>query len=174
MRRGRATFQDTDAEWGDGTPQHNQTAAVDAHFGMTMASWYFWNFGYQQSVQARVHYGQNLSGAWWNYGGHYMMLGDGADGLHPWVSLDMVGHEYAHGVSRALAGPFPASGEPAGINEATSDIFGTMVESFATETAPPGPLPEDPVDYLHGEEVFAPNALRYMHQPSLDGVSPDC
>jgi Zn-dependent metalloprotease len=165
-------FQDTDKDWGDGTPQYNQTAAVDAHYGMMMAGWYFQHFGFEQHAQARVHYGQNWAGAGWNYAGQYMTLGDGADGLHPWVSLDMVGHEYAHGVSRALAGSFPASGEPAGINEATSDIFGTMVEFYANEISTP--TLEDPADYLHGEEVFAPNALRYQQQPSLDGVSPDC
>ena len=168
-------FQDTDRDWGDGTPQNDQTAAVDAHYGLEKSSGYFWHFGYQQGAQARVHYGQNLTGAGWNYGGQYMTLGDGADGLHPWVSLDIVGHEYTHGVSRALVGPFPASGEPAGINEATSDIFGTMIEFYATESGARGrAATRHPGDYLHGEEVFAPNALRYMHQPSLDGVSPDC
>ena len=39
------------------------------------------------------------------------------------------------------------SGESGGLNEATSDIFGTMVEYFANNSS-------DPADYMIGELVF--------------------
>ena len=67
------------------------------------------------------------------------------------------------------------SGESGGLNEATSDILGTMVEFQANNAS-------DTPDYLIGEEIFKANvagspnqrALRWMFKPSLDGASPDC
>lgn len=62
------------------------------------------------------------------------------------------------------------SGDPGGLNEATSDIFGTMVEFSAHNTADPG-------DYLIGEKLNLNGngtPLRYMYDPSLDGASDNC
>jgi Zn-dependent metalloprotease len=63
------------------------------------------------------------------------------------------------------------SGESGGLNEATSDIFGTLVEWYAGNSADAG-------DYLIGEKVvrsgFGRDALRYMDRPSRDGASADC
>ena len=62
------------------------------------------------------------------------------------------------------------SGESGGLNEATSDIFGTLVEFHADN-------PSDPGDYLIGEKVvrsdFGRDALRRMDKPSKDGNSAD-
>jgi len=52
------------------------------------------------------------------------------DNPTPATTLDIVGHEYTHGVTTALRG-FTYTGETAGLDEGTSDIFGTMVEFFA-------------------------------------------
>jgi hypothetical protein len=61
-----------------------------------------------------------------------------------------------------------------GLNESTSDIFGTMVEFFANNA-------NDTPDYEIGEEIYASNpgetkALRYMFKPSAadGGASYDC
>src|SRR5262249_20836158 len=61
------------------------------------------------------------------------------------------------------------SGESGGLNEGTSDIFGTMVEFFANN-------PNDTPDFLIGEELYksGSQALRYMYHPSIDGRSSDC
>ncbi len=74
-----------------------------------------------------------------------MTYGDG-DGTEfgPLVSLDVAGHEMTHGVTENTAN-LTYSGESGGLNEATSDIFGTMVEFHAAS-------PADPGDYLIGEE----------------------
>ena len=74
-----------------------------------------------------------------------MTYGDG-DGTSygPLVSLDVAGHEMSHGVTENTAG-LDYSGESGGLNEATSDIFGTMVEFYANNA-------NDPGDYLIGEE----------------------
>ena len=49
--------------------------------------------------------------------------GDGVD-FGPLVSLDVAGHEMSHGVTENTAG-LTYSGESGGLNESTSDIFGT-------------------------------------------------
>jgi hypothetical protein len=46
------------------------------------------------------------------------------------VSLDIVGHEFTHGVSRYEAN-FDPYGEPGALNESFSDIMGTMIEDYA-------------------------------------------
>src|SRR6185312_904750 len=61
------------------------------------------------------------------------------------------------------------SGDAGGLNEATSDIFGTAVEWFAN-------LPSETPNYLIGEKLnlFGDGTpLRYMDKPSKDGASRD-
>jgi Zn-dependent metalloprotease len=98
-----------------------------------------------------------------------MTYGDG-DGTSygPLVSLDVAGHEMSHGVTEHSAN-LTYEGESGGLNEATSDIFGTMVEFFAAN-------PNDPGDYLIGEEFdLAHHAgLRRMDNPAADGDSLNC
>ena len=100
-----------------------------------------------------------------------MTFGDGSGTSLPLVALDIAGHEMSHGVTSRSA-DLVYSGESGGLNEATSDIFGTMVEYYAANA-------NDPGDYVVGEELFPNNAamnraIRWMFKPSLDGVSPDC
>jgi Zn-dependent metalloprotease len=101
-----------------------------------------------------------------------MSFGDG-DGrsIYPLVDIDVAGHEMSHGVMSREAN-LTYSGESGGLNEANSDIFGTMVEFYANNS-------QDTPDYLIGEKLYISNptgskALRYMYHPSLDGASPDC
>ncbi|MGN6088939.1 MAG: M4 family metallopeptidase, partial [Actinomycetales bacterium] len=108
------------------------------------------------------HYGSNYNNAFWD--GTQMTYGDGPSNSQPLVSLDVAGHEMSHGVTENTAN-LTYSGESGGLNEATSDIFGTMVEFYANN-------PSDPGDYLIGEKLGTP--FRYMDRPSRDGASPDC
>jgi Zn-dependent metalloprotease len=82
-----------------------------------------------------------------------------------------MGHEMTHGVTSRTADLIYAA-ESGGLNEATSDIMGTMVEWYANNA-------NDTPDYLIGEEIYTsdpsnPPALRAMFKPSLDGISDDC
>ena len=102
-----------------------------------------------------------------------MTFGDGDNGatILPLVALDVAGHEMSHGVTSRTA-KLVYSGESGGLNEANSDIFGTMVEFYANNA-------NDPADYVIGEKLFPNNAdmkkaIRWMFKPSLDGASPDC
>jgi Zn-dependent metalloprotease len=98
-----------------------------------------------------------------------MTYGDG-DGTSygPLVSLDVAGHEMSHGVTEHSAN-LTYSGESGGLNESTSDIFGTLVEFYAANA-------NDPGDYLIGEEFDLKNhvGFRRMDKPSSDGSSYDC
>jgi Zn-dependent metalloprotease len=168
------TFTDADNVWGNGATSNRQSAAVDAHFGAAMTFDYFKNvhgrngiFGDGRGVPSRVHYGNNYVNAFWD--GSRMTYGDGSGNSRPLVSLDVAGHEMSHGVTEAVAG-LVYSGESGGLNEATSDIFGNMVEFYAN-------APTDPGDYQVGEKININGngtPLRYMYNPSLDGSSDSC
>jgi zinc metalloprotease ZmpA len=87
------------------------------------------------------------------------------------VALDIAGHEMSHGVTSRTAN-LTYRGESGGLNEATSDIFGTTVEFYANNAG-------DPADYVIGEEIYksynpATNYIRRMDKPSMDGGSLDC
>lgn len=170
-------FTDTDNHWGTGATGDRSSAAVDAQYG-TDETWdYYKNVHGRNGIAGdgkgsynRVHYGSNYNNAFWDDSCFCMTYGDG-DGttFGPLVALDVAGHEMSHGVTSKTAG-LTYSGESGGLNEATSDILGTMVEWYANN-------PSDPGDYLIGEQIvrsgFGGTALRYMDQPSRDGSSAD-
>ncbi|MGY0234698.1 M4 family metallopeptidase [Longispora urticae] len=177
MNNGTSTctnFTDADNTWGTGTNANRQSAAVDAHFGAAMTFDYFKNthgrngiFGNGAGVPSRVHYGSNYVNAFWD--GSQMTYGDGNN--KPLVSLDVAGHEMSHGVTESVvSGGLTYSGESGGLNEATSDIFGNMVEFYANTSSDPG-------DYQVGEKIDINGngtPLRYMYNPTLDGSSHGC
>ncbi|MBB5874410.1 Zn-dependent metalloprotease [Allocatelliglobosispora scoriae] len=168
------TFTDADNVWGNGLASNRQSAGVDAHFGAAKTFDYFKNvhgrngiFGNGAGVPSRVHYGNAYINAFWD--GSQMTYGDGAGNNRPLTSIDVAGHEMSHGVTEALAG-LVYSGESGGLNEATSDIFGNMVEFYANS-------PGDPGDYDVGEKININGngtPLRYMYNPPLDGSSHGC
>ena len=71
--------------------------------------------------------------------------GDNGATVLPMGALDVAGHEMSHGVTSRSAG-LVYSGESGGLNEATSDIFGTMVEYYANNS-------NDPGDYVIAEKL---------------------
>jgi Zn-dependent metalloprotease len=168
------TFSNTTGTFGNGTNSDPASAGVDAHFGAAKTFDYFKNthgrngiFGNGAGVPSRTHYGNAYVNAFWD--GSQMTYGDGSGNSRPLVEIDVAGHEMSHGVSGALTG-WDETGETGGMNEGTSDIFGTMVEFYANNA-------KDTPDYTMGEliNINGDNTpLRYMYQPSLDGASPNC
>jgi len=172
-------YVDADNVWGNGGLNDAATVAADAHFGVS-ATWdYYLDVHGRHGIAddgvgavSRVHYGRNYANAFWRDSCFCMTFGDGDNGvtINPLVALDVAGHEMSHGVTSRSA-DLVYSGESGGLNEATSDIMGTMVEWHVNR-------PEDPGDYMIGEKLYANNpgylALRWMFKPSLDGRSPDC
>ncbi|WP_405558620.1 M4 family metallopeptidase [Streptomyces canus] len=170
-------FTDADNHWGTGATADRATAAVDAQYGTDVTWDYYKNVHGRNGIGGdgkgsynRVHYGTNYNNAFWDDSCFCMTYGDG-DGtqLGPLVSLDVAGHEMSHGVTSKTAA-LTYSGESGGLNEATSDIFGTLVEFYAGNSSDTG-------DYLIGEKIvrsgFGRDALRYMDKPSKDGSSAD-
>ncbi|MEU7716691.1 M4 family metallopeptidase [Streptomyces tibetensis] len=179
LTRAPATlFTDADNQWGTGAAADRSTVAVDAQYG-TDATWDYYKKVHGRNGIAgdgkgsfnRVHYGTDYNNAFWDDNCFCMTYGDG-DGklMGPLVSLDVAGHEMSHGVTSKTAA-LTYSGESGGLNEATSDIFGTLVEFHAANA-------EDRGDWLIGEKVvrsaLGREALRFMDKPSKDGKSADC
>ncbi|MEV6402854.1 M4 family metallopeptidase [Streptomyces bobili] len=170
-------FTDADNHWGTGATADRATVAVDAQYGTDVTWDYYKNVHGRNGIgndgkgsYNRVHYGNNYNNAFWDDSCFCMTYGDG-DGtqLGPLVSLDVAGHEMSHGVTSKTA-RLTYSGESGGLNEATSDIFGSLVEFHAGNSSDTG-------DYLIGEKIvrsgFGRDALRYMDKPSKDGNSAD-
>ncbi|MEU2422287.1 M4 family metallopeptidase [Streptomyces sp. NPDC007851] len=176
-RAPNTVFTDADNHWGTGATSDRSSAAVDAQYG-TNETWdYYKNVHGRNGIAGdgkgsynRVHYGSNYNNAFWDDSCFCMTYGDG-DGttFGPLVALDVAGHEMTHGVTSKTAA-LTYTGESGGLNEATSDILGTLVEWYANNSSDPG-------DYLIGEKIvrsgFGKTALRYMDQPSKDGSSAD-
>ncbi|MFE1286177.1 M4 family metallopeptidase [Streptomyces sp. NPDC058751] len=171
-------FTDADDVWGTGAASSSttdQTAAADAAYG-AQTTWDFYKNTFGRSgiknngvaAYSRVHYGNAYVNAFWDDSCFCMTYGDGASNTHPLTSLDVAGHEMSHGVTSNTAG-LTYSGESGGLNEATSDIFGTGVEFYAANSSDVG-------DYLIGEKININGngtPLRYMDKPSKDGGSVD-
>jgi Zn-dependent metalloprotease len=167
-------FTDADDIWGNGATSSRQTAGVDAHWGAQRTWDYYKNvhgrngiFNNGQGARSRVHYGNGYVNAFWD--GTQMTYGDGAGNSRPLTAIDVAGHEMSHGVTEATAN-LNYFGDAGGLNESTSDIFGTAVEFSATNSVDPG-------DYLIGEKININGngtPLRYMDKPSKDGASRDC
>ncbi|TDM08017.1 MAG: peptidase M4 family protein [Ideonella sp. MAG2] len=171
-------MKDSDNVWGDGVQgTTSQSDGVDAAYGFAN-TWDFYKTRFGRNGIAddgrgglsRVH-ASNLRGffynAWWD-GDCFCMT---YTNLHPsgygaLVSLDIAGHEMTHGVTENTAGLI-YSDESGGLNEATSDIMGAMVERFANNA-------NDPADYLIGENPLTGSYIRNMVQPSTDSRSADC
>ncbi|MFJ5551155.1 M4 family metallopeptidase [Streptomyces sp. NPDC093225] len=165
-------FTDADNVWGNGALSDRATVAVDAHYGI-QATWdYYKNVHGRNGIKndgvgARsfVHYGVNYDNAGWDDDSFSMIYGDGAVGQKPFTELDVAGHEMSHGVTAATAG-LNYFGDAGGMNESTSDIFGTLVEFNANS-------PADTPDYLIGEKISS-TPLRWMDDPKKDGSSQSC
>ena len=113
-------------------------------------------------LQMRVHYSNNYENAFWN--GTAMTFGDGASTFYPLVSLDVSAHEVSHGYTEQNSNLNYDSGQAGGMNEAFSDMAGEAAEFFMNGSN----------DFLVGAQIFKANgALRYMCNPTQDGISID-
>ena len=171
--------------WGDGanyventstTAPNGQTAAVDAMFGMAK-SWDFYKnvFGRNgidgkgTATYSRVHIGSAYDNAFWSDSCFCMTYGDGSS-FSTLTALDVAGHELSHGVCARTAN-LVYCGESGGLNEANSDIFGTLIEFYARGGSG-ATIGNTGGNWTIGEQLSS-TPLRYLYKPSLDGRSPD-
>jgi bacillolysin len=109
-------------------------AAVDAHAYVAAAWDYFakthgrrgWD-GKNKGVHATVHFGARYDNAFFD--GNQLVFGDGdgSDFAPLAGALDVVAHEFTHGVTYHTA-RLGMEGQNGALNEALSDIFGCFVE----------------------------------------------
>ncbi len=109
-----------------------------------------------------VHFGTNYNNAFWD--GDELTFGDG-DGtifVNFAKSLDVVAHEFAHGVTQFTA-DLDYYGQSGALNESFSDVFGSAITQQA--------LGQDAgsADWLIGDEIMGPElygeSLRSMKAP---------
>lgn len=182
-------FSDTDGLWGDGAnyrycwptgEENGQTTAVDAAFGIQAVWDYFLQIhgrkgidGKGTATHARVHFGMEYANAFWDDECFCMTIGDGylhGQALSGFATLDVMAHEFSHGVCSNTAG-LAYLGESGGLNEANSDIFGTMVE-FHARSGGGSTIGDTGGNWTIGEQIFD-GGLRSMIRPSKDGHSAD-
>jgi thermolysin len=124
-------------------------------------------------ITAINHVGVNYNNAYWD--GEKINIGDG-DGFsfRSLSSLDVVGHEWFHGVTQFNGrGGLNYVGESGAANESFSDIFGCMVENYWY--GQPGGI--FGTTWQVGEGCYTPgtggDALRYMYRPTIGGGGTD-
>jgi len=189
--------------WEHGALTHaGETAAVDAHYGLS-STWDFYKSVFNRdgidnlgtSTFAIVH---ELQADYWNgtipYVGNanwspYFFGMEFGEGDYPAVSggflktfteIDITGHEMTHGVTQKSVGDSGLiySGLSGGLNEATSDMLGKMVQAYTDGGATGTLVPDFPAGEL-AKWAIAYNStvpaggLRVMFMPNLDGNSPN-
>ncbi|MBJ6762485.1 M4 family metallopeptidase [Myxococcaceae bacterium JPH2] len=180
-------YTDADNTWGngqqyiEGNPTMDitgQTAAVDAHFGLQTTWDFYKNVMSRHGIDDRgtatfnrVHYKTAYDNAFWSNGCFCMTYGDGA-GFTTLTAIDVSAHEMSHGVMANTAALIYAE-ESGGLNEANSDIMGTMVEFYLRGKNATGSVIGDTGGNWSIGEQLDSEPLRYMFKPSKDGLSPD-
>lgn len=106
-----------------------------------------------------VNYGQSVVNAFWN--GMWATFGNGDGARTALTSLDVVGHEFTHGITRSTANLLYYK-EAGALNESFSDIFGEAVEDYAKEEG---------TDWLIGGDFHTASgaAFRDMSDPNAEG-----
>ncbi len=160
-------FSDSNNIWNNYNEQMDEVA-TDAHWGMEM-TYDFYNqklnwksFDNKDSkMLAFVHFSTDYVNAFWN--GRWTTYGDGrkSAGYEPLVTLDVVGHEFTHGVVDYTADLIYRN-EPGALNESFCDIFGSAIEHFADTSL---------FNWWIGEG-FTKNGIRSMENPKFHG-NPD-
>lgn len=144
--------------------------AVDEAYDAMGASYdFFWKVLGRDSIDNKgfaligsVHYGQDYENAFWN--GAQMVFGDGDGEIFERFtrSLDVIGHELAHGVIESEAGLVYAN-QSGALNESISDVFGVLIKQHVL-----GQTAEE-ADWLIGADLLAPRikgiGLRSMAHP---------
>ena len=109
-----------------------------------------------------VHYDRDYNNAFWD--GSQMVFGDGDGVLFSDFtgSLDVIGHELAHGVTESSAG-LVYHRQPGALNESISDVFGSLVKQWSLKQS------AEDADWLIGADIFTPaiagDALRSLKNP---------
>ena len=159
---------DSDNNWDQDPPSNN----VHAYMGLTYHYYYqvMGRHGIDNNnlpIKAIVHYPGGTDNAFWN-GNTLMMyfLDPGSYNFQTAAALDVIAHEFTHGVTQFTSDLIYAN-EMGALNESFSDIMGTAVE-FQWQNPGSG---FSQADYYMGEDIFPDYgyALRNLINPNWNG-----
>ena len=153
---GGSPYKDNDNVWTD----TDDREGVSVHWGLQRTFDFFeyaYNLtgvdGFYQQVDALADW-TNGNAQW---GSNQVRIGGEGGGFNSYASLDIIGHEWTHGVDEYSAN-LVYQDESGALDESFADIFGTMVEYYV-EGAHSG-------TYLMGDD---PGAIRSLSNPSTYG-----
>ena len=160
---GNATYIGSDDVWGDGNATNRETGCVDAFYAaeqerQMLSSWLGRNGMNGSGGWVPIRVGLNDVNAY--YDGTQVQVGHTQTGSK-WIgSIDVVAHEFGHGVDDKTPGGISGNGT----QEFVADTFGAATEWYANN-------PVDTPDFTVGEQVnlVGSGPIRYMYNPSLAG-----
>ncbi|GIG63013.1 zinc metalloprotease [Longispora fulva] len=164
-------FSRSEDKFGNGSGTDRETGCVDALF----AAQHEWDMlknwlgrsgidGQGHGFEVRVGLGD--VNAYWVPQDSHIEIGHNKAGN--WItSMDVVGHEFGHGLDQYTGGGAAGDGEH-GLGEGTGDIFGALTEAYANE-----PSQYDSPDYLVGEmiDLEGKGPIRNMAEPEKSNYS---
>jgi len=150
---------DQDNIWNESV--HSLAGALDAHWGAEMTYDYFIEEfdrssfdGAGATIEVYVDYGTIPTNAFWT--GSEMVFGNGGSNANPYTAIEIVAHEFSHGLIDYTA-DLVGNGESGALDESFCDIFGTAVDHYARA---------DLANFELGEDV-ASEPARSMSNPKL-------
>jgi Zn-dependent metalloprotease len=164
---GNVTFTGSDDVWGNGNATDRETGCVDAFYSaekmrQMMSTWLGRNGMTGSGGWVPIRVGLNDVNAY--YDGTQVQIGH-RQGSNEWIaSMDVVAHEFGHGVDDRTPGGISGGGT----QEFVGDTFGAATEYFSNN-------PADLPDFLVGEEInlVGQGPIRNMYNPSAVG-DPNC
>jgi hypothetical protein len=118
--------------------------------------------GRGDTVSITVHYGRDYDNAFWD--GIQLVFGDGDGQIFERFTkpMDVMAHEFTHGVTQFTVG-LAYQDQPGALNESISDVFASMAKQRVLGQS------AAEADWLIGEGLFTPainaKALRSMKEP---------
>jgi Zn-dependent metalloprotease len=153
----------------EGGPPSNDPAVDEAYDGLGATYSFFWEAYGRHSIDddglpldATVHFGTRYDNAFWD--GGRMVFGDGDGKIFKrfTLSLDVIGHELAHGVTQDEVRLIYLN-QPGALNESISDVFGSLIKQHA------GKQTAKQADWLIGADLLGPrlnaSGLRSLKAP---------
>lgn len=154
---------------GQGTTPLAQVHVRDPWTGQVMenAFWGSWQYGMFFGDGTRTE-----DRALQDSDGNPIVIPGNPGGMTSLTELTITAHELSHGLMWETAA-LSYGGEPGGMNEASSDIFGALAEAYATRPAgADAAIPNTGATWMIGHQC-ASTPLRHMKKPSKDYFSAD-
>jgi bacillolysin len=129
----RSELKDSDNVWTSAEHSANEDdMGLDIHWALQKIYDHLYNrYGINSfdnngyPIEANIHYG-DVDDAAWNILSKKLFFGDGI-AHNPWASLDIVAHEYGHGITDFQIG-WAITGDPGAFNEGLSDIWAIIIK----------------------------------------------